>query len=208
MTIIKNIYCIGRNYASHAKELNNAVPTSPFLFSKPTHAVVEAKGQEVHLPGDRGAVHYETELVLHMGQEYEKGITVDEIVDKMALGIDFTLRDVQSKLKEQRYPWLLAKGFPNSALLTKFIEFPGEHACKNTNFSLLKNGQQVQIGNITNLLFDLQTIIDFTAKHFGLGKGDILFTGTPEGVGPIHDGDTLSLLWGEEPLGQSIIRLV
>lgn len=205
--MIKNIYCVGRNYISHAKELNNAIPTSPFLFSKPTHSIVEANGQEIILPNDRGPVHYEIELVIHIGQEYEKGIKVDEIVDEMALGIDFTLRDVQSQLKEQRYPWLLAKGFPNSALLTKFMKFPGEEACKNTNFSLLKNEEQVQVGNISNLIFDLQTIIDFSAKHFGLGKGDIIFTGTPEGVGPVADGDTLSFVWGEQTVGQSRIVL-
>lgn len=205
--LIRNIYCVGRNYISHAKELNNAIPTSPFLFSKPTHAIVEANGQDVFLPGDRGPVHYEVELVIHIGQDYRKGITVDEIVDGMAIGIDFTLRDVQSELKEKRYPWLLAKGFPNSALLTKFIEFPGEEACKNMNFSLLKNNEEVQVGNISNLIFNLQTIIDFSAKHFGLGKGDIIFTGTPEGVGPVFDGDKLSLKWGEETLGQSIVKL-
>ncbi|WP_453995902.1 fumarylacetoacetate hydrolase family protein [Bacillus nitroreducens] len=208
MEFIKNIFCVGRNYVAHAKELNNAVPTSPFLFSKPTHAIAEANGAELILPGDRGPVHYEIEVVIRMGQDYKKGITVDEIVDGMSLGIDFTLRDVQSDLKEKRYPWLLAKGFPNSALLTKFIDFPGEEACKQTNFSLLKNGTQVQIGNITNLLFNLQTIIDFTGKHFGLGKGDIIFTGTPEGVGPVQDGDTLALRWGEATLGESIVKLV
>lgn len=207
MDHIKNIYCVGRNYVSHAKELNNTVPTSPFLFSKPTHALVEANCGEVILPGDEGPVHYEVELVIHIGQEYRAGITVNEIIDKMALGIDFTLRDVQSDLKKKGYPWLLAKGFPNSALLTKFIEFPGEEQCKLTNFSLLKNDVQVQSGNIANLIFNLQTIIDFSAKHFGLGKGDILFTGTPEGVGPVLDGDTLSLKWGEETLGQSRIKL-
>lgn len=207
MNKIKNIYCVGRNYVSHAMELNNAVPTSPFLFSKPTHALVEANGQEVILPGDQGPVHYEIELVIHIGRDYDAGLKVDEMVDKMALGIDFTLRDVQSYLKEQRYPWLLAKGFPNSALLTKFIEFPGEEQCKLTNFSLLKNDVQVQSGNIANLIFNLQTIIDFSAKHFGLSKGDIIFTGTPEGVGPIHDGDSLSLKWGEETLGLSRIKL-
>lgn len=207
MDFIKNIYCIGRNYIAHAKELNNKVPTSPFLFSKPTHAVVEANGQKIILPKDRGPVHYEVELVIHMGKPYKKGIKVDEIVDKMSLGIDFTLRDEQSQLKEQRYPWLLAKGFPNSALLTKFIEFPGEDACKNKNFSLLKNGEQVQLGNISHLIFDLQTIIDFSAQHLGLSKGDIIFTGTPEGVGPVSDGDTLSLIWGDETLGESMIKL-
>ncbi len=134
-------------------------------------------------------------------------MTVDEIVDGMAIGIDLTLRDVQDVLKEKRYPWLLAKGFPNSAILSKFINFPEEEVCKKINFSLLKNGQQVQEGNIQNLLFGFQTIIDFCAKHFGLGKGDIIFTGTPEGVGPLENGDELTLLWGEDVLGRSIVNM-
>lgn len=207
METIKNIYCVGRNYRAHAKELNNPVPTSPFLFSKPTHAVVEANGQVVSLPGDRGSVHYETELVLRIGKPYEKGMKVDEIVDGLAIGLDLTLRDVQDVLKEKRYPWLLAKGFLNSAILTKFIDFPGVEACKQTNFSLLINGSQVQEGNIQSLIFDFQTLIDFTAEHFGLGEGDIIFTGTPEGVGPLANGDELTLLWDEEVLGKSKVNL-
>ncbi|ARK30147.1 fumarylacetoacetate hydrolase family protein [Halalkalibacter krulwichiae] len=207
MTNIQNIYCVGRNYVLHAKELNNKVPTSPFLFSKPSHALVEAAGQEVLLPGDRGSVHYEVELVVRIGKSYKKGMTVDELVDQMAIGIDFTLRDVQTELKKKAYPWLLAKGFPNSALLSRFVDFPGEEECKKGNFALVKNGEQVQLGNIKNLIFDLQTIIDFTSVHFGLGEGDIIFTGTPEGVGEIKNGDELSLLWKEEVLGQCSIKL-
>lgn len=166
MNSIRNIYCVGRNYVLHAKELQNDVPTSPFLFSKPTHALVEAKGQEVILPGDRGSVHYEVELVIRMGKPYEKGIKVDDIVDGMAVGIDFTLRDVQSELKKKSYPWLLAKGFPNSAVLSNFIAFPGVEECKKTDFALLKNGEQVQLGNIQNMIFDMQTIVEFSALHF------------------------------------------
>lgn len=207
MENIRNIYCVGRNYALHAKELNNEVPDSPFLFSKPTHALVKAEGQKISLPGDRGGVHYEVELVIHIGKDYEKGMKVDELVDSMALGIDFTLRDVQSELKKKGYPWLLAKGFPNSAPITKFIPFPGVEECKNMNFSLVKNGEQVQCGNIKNMLFDMQALVDFAAVHFGLGKGDIIFTGTPEGVGPIAHGDYLSFVWGDDVLGECTIEL-
>lgn len=207
MNSIRNIYCVGRNYALHAKELQNEVPTSPFLFSKPTHALVEAKGQEVILPGDRGSVHFEVELVVRIGRTYEPGMKVDDIVDRMAVGIDFTLRDVQSELKKKSYPWLLAKGFPNSALLSRFIAFPGVEACKKADFALLKNGEQAQLGNIGHMIFDLQTLIDFSAHHFGLGEGDIIFTGTPEGVGPISDGDRLSLVWDEQTLGECTIKL-
>ncbi|MEH7076261.1 fumarylacetoacetate hydrolase family protein [Neobacillus drentensis] len=207
MENIRNIYCVGRNYVSHAKELNNDVPTSPFLFSKPTHALVEACGQEISLPGDRGTIHYEVELVIHIAKSYEMGMNVEELVDRMALGIDFTLRDVQSELKKKGYPWLLAKGFPNSAVLTPLIEFPGIENCKHFDFALIKNGEQVQLGNIQNMIFDLQTIIDFTALHFGLGKGDIIFTGTPEGVGPAAEGDQFSLKWGENTLGEFSVSL-
>ncbi|WP_245669687.1 fumarylacetoacetate hydrolase family protein [Desulfuribacillus alkaliarsenatis] len=198
---IKNIYCVGRNYELHAKELNNKVPTKPMIFSKPTHSTVEANGQEILFPGDKGSIHYEVELVIHIGQDYIDGITVDEIVDKMAIGIDFTLRDVQSALKEKGHPWLLAKGFPNSALLSPFIDFSGAEDCKRTSFALLKNGEQVQIGNISDMIFNLQIIIDYIAKNFGLGKGDIIFTGTPEGVGEVADNDEMQLKWGENILG-------
>jgi fumarylpyruvate hydrolase len=207
MNTIKNIYCVGRNYALHAKELNNEVPTSPFLFSKPTHALATAAGQDIVLPGDRGTVHFETELVIRIKRPYEKGIKVDDLVDGMALGIDFTLRDVQSELKKKGHPWLLAKGFPNSAVLTQFIDFKGVDELKKVDFILRKNGQQVQRGNIQNMIFDLQTIVDFSALHFGLSEGDIIFTGTPEGVGQVVDGDHMSLLWGDEILGDCTIRL-
>lgn len=204
---VNNIYCVGRNYEAHAKELQNEVPVSPMLFSKPTHALVEAAGQEVLLPSNRGSIHFETEIVIRIGKPYEKGIKVDEMVESLAIGIDFTLRDVQSELKKKGQPWLLAKGFPNSALVSKFIPFQGIEEMKKIDFSLLKNEEKVQQGNIKNMIFDLQTIIDFTALHFGLGEGDLIFTGTPEGVGPVKDKDHLTLLWGNLVLGECFIKL-
>jgi len=182
---IGNIYCVGRNYALHAEELKNEVPTSPMLFSKPSHSFVQAKGQKIILPGDRGSIHYETEIVIRIGQTYEKGIKVDEIVNGMAVGIDFTLRDVQAELKKKGHPWLLAKGFPNSALLTRFFAFPGAEEIKKADFELSKNGEIVQVGNTRNMIFDLQTIVDYTGQNIGLAEGDIIFTGTPEGLGTV-----------------------
>ncbi|MEH7012795.1 fumarylacetoacetate hydrolase family protein [Neobacillus niacini] len=207
MNKVNNIYCVGRNYAAHAKELQNEVPTSPMLFSKPTHALVEASGQDISLPSNRGSIHFETEIVIRIGKPYEKGIKVEELVDSMAIGIDFTLRVVQSELKKKGHPWLLAKGFPNSALVSKFISFPSIEEMKMIDFSLLKNGETVQQGNIKNMIFDLQTIIDFTALNFGLGEGDLIFTGTPEGVGPVSNKDHLTLLWGNSVLGECFIKL-
>lgn len=208
MTEIKNIYCVGRNYVAHAKELNNEVPTSPFLFSKPTHAFTEAKGQVVSLPGNRGSVHFETEIVVRMGRAYEPGITVDQIVESMGIGIDFTLRDVQNDIKKKGQPWLLAKGFKNSAVVSPLIPFPGLEDLKKKNFALHRNGEKVQEGNSVNMIFDLQTIIDFTAENFGLGEGDLIFTGTPEGVAQVLDNDRLSLLWGDQVIGECVIKLI
>lgn len=204
---IHNIFCVGRNYQLHAAELGNQVPSSPMIFSKPTHALVEANGQNVFLPSNQGEIHYETEFVIHLSQSYKKGIQVEEIVDQIALGIDFTLRDVQSNLKAKGHPWLLAKGFRNSALITSFHPFLGVDPCKKTDFSLLKNGLQIQKGNISDMIFDLQTIIDFCGEQFGLGQGDLIYTGTPAGVGKVIDGDHLQLFWGDEKWGEVTIRL-
>jgi len=205
---IRNIYCVGRNYAQHAQELGNEVPTSPFLFSKPTHALVEAVGQSIPLPGYQGTIHYEAEWVAHVCQPYQQGMPLEDVIDKMALGIDFTLRDVQRELQKKSHPWLLAKGFPNSAVLSKWIDFPGFEACKQTSFSLWKNGENVQTGNIKDMLFDLPTIIAFTAEHFGLEKGDIIYTGTPPGVNSVADKDRFVLKWGETSLGEFSIEML
>ncbi len=207
MNQIGTIYCVGRNYVRHAEELNNDVPESPLLFTKPSHSYTRANGADIYLPGDRGDVHYEAELVLQIGKPYKKGITVDEIVDQMAIGIDFTLRDIQSDLKKKGHPWLLAKGFPNSAVLSRFITFPGVEECRKRSFSLTINGKQVQKGNIQDLIFDFQTLLDYCASHVGLQQGDLIFTGTPEGVGAVSNNDHFCLQWGEDNLGECTIKL-
>ncbi|KPC77250.1 fumarylacetoacetate hydrolase [Thermoactinomyces vulgaris] len=205
MDTIRNIYCVGRNYRLHAAELGNAVPSSLMVFSKPTHALALADGRSIRLPVGQGRVHYEAELIIRIGKPYQKGLSVDELIDAFALGIDFTLRDLQEDLKRKGHPWLQAKGFPNSALVTKFYPFPGVETCADTDFVLVKNGVEVQRGNIQDMVFDLQTIIDFCGNHLGLGAGDIIYTGTPAGVGEVHAGDRLQLLWGEDVLGECVI---
>ncbi len=202
---IKNIYCIGRNYKNHALELGNAVPEKPLVFSKPTSAVALADGSEIPFPNDRGEIHHELEIVLYIGNEVKPGFTVDEVVTKMALGVDFTLRDVQSELKKKGHPWLIAKGFRNSAIITEFWDFPGVEACKEVDFSLLKNEELVQQGNIQSVIFDFQTLLEYVHEHIGLRPGDIIFTGTPEGVGPISDKEKYVLKWGDEEKGSFIV---
>ena len=202
MKEIKNIFCIGRNYAKHAKELGNEVLTSPILFSKPTHSLVKADGEYITFPADRGNIHYELEIVLYIEKDIPVEFEVEDVVKNMALGIDFTLRDEQTTLKENGHPWLKAKGFRNSAVLTDFWEFPGEEICSNSNFSLIINGSTVQLGNTKDMIFNFKQIIEECNHYFGLSKGDIIYTGTPEGVGSIKNKDEFKLLWGDEEKGR------
>lgn len=206
---INNVYCVGRNYALHAAELGNAVPEAPMIFMKPTHALVPADGSTVALPGDQGAVHFETELVFRIGKDCISGEPADpeKIVDAMALGIDFTLREVQSKLKSEGRPWLPAKGFLRSALVTSWRPFPGVRALEREDFMLLINGERAQRGNSREMIFDLKQLFTFIAANFGLGEGDIVFTGTPAGVAQVRDGDKLELVYGDEMWGSAVISL-
>lgn len=204
---IRNVYCVGRNYKAHAEELGNELPKEPMLFTKPTHALTAMDGSVIEVPGNRGEVHYEAELVLHIAGDYKPGIRADELIDRMAFGIDFTLRDVQSAIKSKGLPWLPAKGFLRAAPLGGWLPFPGTAALAEKDFTLRKNGVEVQRGNVSRMIFDVQTIVDYCAAHYGLGAGDVIFTGTPEGVGPVGDGDRFELHWSGEPAGDCIIRL-
>ncbi|WP_199622221.1 fumarylacetoacetate hydrolase family protein [Paenibacillus alkalitolerans] len=201
-----NVYCVGRNYAEHAKEMGNAVPESPLLFMKPSHAVVPMEG-ELALPGGAGDIHHEAELVLHVAKPYAPGARVEDLVDRIGLGLDLTLRDVQSELKKQGHPWLPAKGFRGSAPLTALFPFPGTERVTNTEFSLRKNGETVQRGFARDMIFPLQTLVDFIGSRFGLGAGDLIFTGTPSGVGKVSGGDRLELYWDGALLGALTVRL-
>ncbi|MGG4554037.1 fumarylacetoacetate hydrolase family protein [Paenibacillus woosongensis] len=205
--LIRNIYCVGRNYRLHIEELGNDVPSEPMIFMKPSHAAVPMDGSAIELPEGRGEVHYEAELVLRIGRDYTPGITVDDLVDVIAFGIDFTLRDVQNKLKDKGHPWTAAKAFLNSAPMTPYMAFPGVEDTAGQDFVLRKNGEVVQRGNISNMIFPLQQIVDYIANHYGLGEGDLIFTGTPEGVGPVASGDKLELAYGGQILGSCTVLL-
>ncbi|WP_127533272.1 fumarylacetoacetate hydrolase family protein [Paenibacillus kobensis] len=203
---IRNIYCVGRNYALHAQELGNDVPEEPMIFSKPTHALHPAVG-ELRLPSGIGEIHYEAELVVRIGRTYESGMTADQVVDGLAIGIDWTARDVQTVLKEKRHPWLLAKGFKNSAVLSAFQPFPGAAAFQELTFSLLNNGAEVQSGSPRDMIFPLERLISYIGDTFGLAAGDIIYTGTPAGVGGVKDGDELTLILNGERFGPLRVSL-
>ncbi|CAM4340158.1 fumarylacetoacetate hydrolase family protein [Paenibacillus typhae] len=202
---INNVYCVGRNYRLHAEELGNKVPAEPLIFLKPSHAAVPLDKAIIHLPQNAGQIHYEGELVLRIARDYVPGMSVEELVDVMALGLDFTLRDVQEDLKKKGLPWTAAKGFKNAAPLTPYIALPEQEELEATDFTVRKNGVEVQRGNVRDMIFSLQKIVEFIASRYGLGKNDLIFTGTPAGVGPVVSGDSFELFWGERLLGTCII---
>ncbi|TVY00443.1 fumarylacetoacetate hydrolase family protein [Cohnella terricola] len=206
-TDLRNIYCVGRNYRLHAAELGNEVPTSPMIFTKPTHAVIRMEDGLLKLPGSQGSIHYEAELVVAVGRPYEPGIRCDELFTAFTVGLDLTLRDVQERLKAKGQPWLAAKGFRNSAAFGKWLAFPGSTAIKEGDFAFRINDQEVQRGNANDMVFDLQLIADFVGTNYGLGVGDVLFTGTPAGVGALSDGDRLDVRWNEESLGRLTVAI-
>lgn len=203
---VRNIYCVGRNYLKHAEELGNKAPESPMLFSKPTHAFAHGAKKTLHFPADRGAVHYEAELVIRFKSEWYEGASLDELIDGVAVGIDFTLREEQEKLKALRYPWLLSKGFRDSAAAGPFYSFQ-KGKWEDTSFELLKNGEVKQQGSPKNMIFHLEELTAFAGKHLGIGQGDLLFTGTPEGVGPAEDGDEFKLTYNGQEAGTFLISM-
>lgn len=185
------IFCIGRNYVDHAKELGNAVPAQPLVFMKPPSALL-VNNKPFYYPEFTNNLHYECELVLkickngrHVQPEF-----ASKYYNEVALGIDFTARDIQQKCKEKGHPWEIAKGFDQSAVLSPFvpIERVNRHAIE---FELKKNGEVVQHGNTKDLIFDFDTLIVYLSKFFKLQMGDMIYTGTPAGVGPVQIGDKL-----------------
>lgn len=185
------IICIGRNYVDHAKELGNEVPESPVIFMKPDTAVLK-KGSDFYIPEFSSEVHYELEVVLKIskGGKYIQKENAHKHFDEIGLGIDFTARDLQNQLKTKGLPWELAKGFDGSAVISEFYK-KEKLDLKNLNFSLLKNKQEVQNGNTSLMIFSPEEIIAFVSQYFTLRVGDIIFTGTPKGVGKVQENDVL-----------------
>ena len=180
------IICIGRNYVDHAKELNNPVPEKPIFFVKPDTALLRT--HEFYLPPFSNDVHYELELVvkiMKVGKSINKKFA-HKYYNEISLGLDITARDLQQECKEKGLPWEIAKGFDSSAPIGKWYQ---KENLKNLDFYLLKNGEKVQEGNPSQMLFDVDSIIEYVSKYMTLKKGDIIYTGTPAGVGKMLAGD-------------------
>lgn len=186
------IICIGRNYAEHARELKNEIPSEPVFFLKPDTALI-LQGHPFFYPDFSKDIHYECEIVVRinrLGKNIEERFA-HRYYEDIALGIDFTARDVQSELKSKGLPWEKAKAFDGSAAVGNFVSISFLKNRDNIQFKLLKNGQVVQVGQSTDMLFSIDSIIAHVSKYFTLKIGDLIFTGTPAGVGPVSIGDHL-----------------
>lgn len=187
------IICVGRNYTAHAKELANEVPSEPVIFLKPDTALLK-NNKPFFLPEFSNEVHHEAELVLRVcrnGKHIEEQFA-RKYFEQITLGIDFTARDVQQQLKEKRVSWELAKAFDNSAPVGRLLAIDQFPDLYNLNFTLLKNGEAVQKGNTRNMIFSAEKLIAFVSRYISLREGDLIFTGTPEGVGPVQINDRLT----------------
>lgn len=196
------IFAVGRNYAEHIKELNNERPDEPVIFTKPDTALLR-NGSPFYYPEFSKDIHHEVELVLRISKEgkniQEKFAT--KYFDAITVGIDFTARDLQQKAKEKGLPWDIAKGFNSSApIAEKFIPVAEFKNLKDINFSLTINGGIRQQGHTSLMIFSFEYVISYISKFFTLRTGDLIFTGTPKGVGPVQAGDTLSAFIENEKL--------
>ena len=186
------IICIGRNYADHVKELDNAKPTDPVIFLKPDTAIL-LKKQPFFIPEFSSDVHHEVELLVRInriGKHIDKKFAY-KYYDEIGLGIDFTARDLQKELKENGLPWEKAKAFDGSAVIGNFIDKEQFTDINNIEFSLKKNGKTVQNGNSMLMMWKIDALIEYISKYFTLKIGDVIFTGTPAGVGKVQPNDTL-----------------
>ena len=189
------IICIGRNYAAHAKELGNDIPEEPIIFMKPKSALLQVH-TPFYYPEFTNELHYECELVLRVCKngKYIQERHASNYYNGITVGIDFTARDLQDEAKKKGLPWEKSKAFDNSAAVGKFIDITPEINKKNINFSLLKNNEQVQKGNSSEMIFSFDAIVANISNYFSLNIGDIIFTGTPAGVGECVVGDELEAL--------------
>jgi acylpyruvate hydrolase len=186
------IICIGRNYLNHAKELGNSISNEPLFFLKPETAI-QPKGHPFFIPDFSDNIHYEVELVVrinksgkHIAEKF-----AHKYYSKIGLGIDFTARDIQEECKAKGLPWEKAKGFDGSAQLSRTFIDKSKLELDNIPFRLEKNGEQVQIGNSKDMIFNFDKIISYLSQFYTLKIGDLIYTGTPEGVGKVIAGETL-----------------
>ena len=195
------IICVGRNYAAHAKELNNAVEEEPVIFLKPDTALLN-NNQDFYLPDFSNDIHYEAEVVVKINKP---GKHIDEkfanrYYDSISVGVDFTARDLQSMLKAKGLPWERAKAFDGSAVIGSFLPLAEVGSIAALDFSMNLNGQKVQSANTSEMVFSVDKVIAFVSRFITLKTGDLIYTGTPQGVGKVNVGDHLIGFLGNQEL--------
>ncbi len=193
------IFCVGRNYADHAKELGNAVPEEPVIFMKPKSALLQAN-VPFYYPEFSNELHYEAEVVLRVSKngKYVDEASAPNYYDAFTIGIDFTARDIQAELKKKGLPWEKAKAWDNSAVTGKWISFDPVLRKQPILFSLRKNGETVQSGNTADMIFSFDKILSYISQYFSINIGDLIYTGTPAGVGECVTDDILEGFYGTE----------
>jgi 2-keto-4-pentenoate hydratase/2-oxohepta-3-ene-1,7-dioic acid hydratase in catechol pathway len=204
--LVSKVLCIGRNYAKHAAEMKSDVPSEPMVFLKPPSALIES-GDAVVIPTQSDNVHHEVELVAVIGRQ-GKNIPVAEAldyVDSYAVGLDMTARDIQQGAKDRRHPWSVAKGFDTFAPLGPRVPAADVHDPQQLDIKLTVNGETRQHGETKDMIFSVADLIAYCSQIFTLMPGDLLYTGTPEGVGPVEAGDELeATVTGVPPLRVSV----
>ncbi len=201
------VVCVGRNYAEHAKELGNEIPDAPILFIKPATSVVSLEGG-FSIPQNQGSVHHEAEIALLISKE-AKNISADNAwdhVSHVSVALDLTLRDVQSQLKEKSHPWEIAKGFDGACPLGQWVALSQLSNRDNIAIELIKNGEQKQSGNSTQMITSIADLIAYMSEIFTLQPGDVILTGTPAGVGSLERGDVLSAVLDNQFRFESKVR--
>lgn len=193
------IFCVGRNYIDHAKELGNAVPEEPVIFMKPKSALLQPHAP-FYYPEFSNELHYELELVVRISKngKYIPEKQAVKYIDAITVGIDFTARDVQAELKKKGLPWEKAKAWDNSAVIGNWYPLPPDLGKEELLFSMKKNNEEVQRGNSKDMIFSFAYIIAHVSQYFSLNIGDLIYTGTPAGVGEVVVGDVLEGFYGKE----------
>lgn len=201
------IFCVGRNYVAHAKELGNDVPEEPVIFMKPKSALLQTH-TPFYYPEFTNELHYECELVLRISKNgrYIPEKHANKYYNAITVGIDFTARDVQNELKKKGLPWEKAKAWDNSAVVGRFVDITPAHLEKPIQFHLLKNGVTVQQGHTENMIYSFDHIVAHISTYFSLNIGDLLFTGTPAGVGECVVGDMLEGFLENEKLFELTVK--
>lgn len=195
------IFCVGRNYAEHAQELGNDVPEEPVIFMKPKSALLQPH-TPFYYPEFTNELNYECELVLRISKngKYIQEKFASKYYDALTVGIDFTARDIQKELKEKGLPWEKAKAWDNSAVVGKWKPLTEFKNKKDIGFGFFKNKEQVQQGNSRDMIYDFDYLVSYISNFFSINIGDLIFTGTPKGVGEVVVGDELEACIGDETL--------